>query len=266
MNNKELLVQKYGGTSLADLEGFNASADIIQSHATDRRLVVVLSAVKGVTDLLLAIIDTAVEGESGAQYLEQAIDRERSIIDELAAQGIPAPLALEFLDEQQAMLIRREEGIRLLGQCPDETRAKILASGEGFSSRLMVDLLRHRSLDAQWSDTDVLPLANESWLDSLVDIDAAVPLLAERLRGGAQITVLPGFYGRNADGGIQLLGRNGTDYSAAVLAAAAGASLCQIWKDVDGFFSADPRIVSNAQCLDEVSYDEAMELTYLVPR
>ena len=125
-----------------------------------------------------------------------------------------------------------------------------------------MDLLQHRGLSAQWSDTDVLPLANDSWLDSLVDIEAAVPLLAQRLRDGARITVLPGFYGRNSDGGIQLLGRNGTDYSAAAIAAATGAGLCQIWKDVDGFFSADPRIVSNAQCLDEVSYNEAMELTY----
>ena len=99
-------------------------------------------------------------------------------------------------------------------------------------------------------------------MDSLVDIDAAAPLLKERLLTATEVMVLPGFYGRNAEGGIQLLGRNGTDYSAAAIAAATGAALCQIWKDVDGFFTADPRIVRNARCLDEVSYDEAMELTY----
>ncbi|MFB3078020.1 MAG: hypothetical protein ACE1Y4_08420, partial [Lysobacterales bacterium] len=210
MSSSELLVQKFGGTSLADLEGFNASADLIESYSVARRVIVVLSAVKGVTDLLVAAIDTAVEGGDGAHYLEQVIDSERTIIDELKKQGVATPLASEFLEQQQSTLTRREEGIRLLGQCPEETRAKILASGEGFSSRLMVDLLQHRGLSAQWSDTDVLPLANDSWLDSLVDIEAAVPLLAQRLREGARITVLPGFYGRNADGGIQLLGRNGT--------------------------------------------------------
>jgi aspartokinase/homoserine dehydrogenase 1 len=126
----------------------------------------------------------------------------------------------------------------------------------------MADLLTHRGLKAQWSDTDVLPLANESWLDSLVDIEAAAPLLKARLDADSDVIVLPGFYGRNARGEIQLLGRNGTDYSAAAIAAAINAGLCQIWKDVDGFFTADPRIVSNAQCLSEVSYDEAMELTY----
>jgi len=262
MSNSELLVQKFGGTSLADLRGFNASADVIEQYAVKQRVAVVLSAVKGVTDLLLAAIDTAVEGGDGAEHLEKAIESERSVLVDLQKQGVAGLLASEFLEKQQALLKRRVEGILLLGQCPDETRAKILASGEGFSSRLMVDLLQHRGLQAQWSDTDVLPPANDSWLDTLVDIDAAVPLLKERLQSDARVTVLPGFYGRNSEGEIQLLGRNGTDYSAAVIAAAAGAGLCQIWKDVDGFFTADPRIVSNAQCLEEVSYDEAMELTY----
>ncbi len=259
---RKQLVQKFGGTSLADLVGFEASADVIGRYTDQYQVIVLLSAVKGVTDLLLAAIDTAVEGGDGAAHLEEAIDRERSIVRDMAAKGIATPLGSAFLEEQHAVLSRRVEGIRLLGQCPDETRARILASGEGFSSRLMVDLLNHQGFKAQWSDTDVLPLANESWLDSLVDIEAAAPLLKERFAAASQVIVLPGFYGRNARGDIQLLGRNGTDYSAAAIAAAIEAGLCQIWKDVDGFFTADPRIVSNARCLDEVSYDEAMELTY----
>ena len=263
---KKLLVQKFGGTSLADLSGFEASATVIGRYTDEFQVIVVLSAVKGVTDLLLSAIDTAVEGGNGAQHLEEAIARERAIVQDLAEQGVQTPLGNSFLEEQHATLTRRIEGIRLLGQCPDEARARILASGEGFSSRLMVDLLSHKGFRAQWSDTDVLPLANESWLDSLVDTEAAAPLLKARLDPESQVMVLPGFYGRNASGDTQLLGRNGTDYSAAAIAAAIGAGLCQIWKDVDGFFTADPRIVMNAHCLDEVSYDEAMELTYFGAR
>ena len=262
MSETNILVQKFGGTSLADIAGFEASADVIGQYAKDQQVIVVLSAVKGVTDLLLAAIDTAVEGGDGAVHLGAAIGRERAVIEELAKQGVAAPLGSEYLDEQQEVLGRRVEGIRLLGQCPDETRARILASGEGFSSRLMVDLLHHRGFRVQWSDTDVLPPANEDWLDSLIDIEAAAPLIRDRLEPDTQVMVLPGFYGRNARDEIQLLGRNGTDYSAAAIAAAIGARLCQIWKDVDGFFTADPRIVRNASCLEEVSYDEAMELTY----
>ena len=258
----DILVQKFGGTSLADLRGFEASAEVIAQYAGGRRVVVVLSAVRGVTDLLLAAIDAAVAGDDGAVHLHEAFARQRAIVEELAQRGVATPEASAFFADQEAVLNRRIEGIRLLGQCPDEARARILASGEGFSSRLMVDVLNQRGLRAQWSDTDVLPLANEDWLDSLVDIEAAAPRLRERLRDDSQVMVLPGFYGINAKGQIQLLGRNGTDYSAAAVAAALGAGLCQIWKDVDGFFTADPRIVSNARCLDEVSYDEAMELTY----
>lgn len=262
MSDKKFLVQKFGGTSLADLAGFDASAAVIGRYTDKYKVIVVLSAVKGVTDLLLNAINTAVGGESGADHLAEAISRERAIIEDLGSQGVATPLATEYLEEQNAVLSRRVEGILLLGQCPDETRARILASGEGFSSRLMVDVLTHRGFRAQWSDTDVLPLANEDWLDSLIDIEAAAPRLKQRLADDSQVVVLPGFYGRNAEGDIQLLGRNGTDYSAAAIAAATGAGLCQIWKDVDGFFTADPRIVTNAQCLEEVSYDEAMELTY----
>ena len=260
--DKALLVQKFGGTSLADLAGFEASAAVIGRYVDRYRVLVVLSAVKGVTDLLLAAIETAVEGGDGTAHLDEAIQKERSIIENLSERSIETPLGSAFLEEQKETLGRRVEGIRLLGQCPDETRARILASGEGFSSRLMVDLLTHQGFLAQWSDTDVLPLANDSWLDSLVDTEAAAPLLKARLAADSQVMVLPGFYGRNGAGDIQLLGRNGTDYSAAAIAAAVDAELCQIWKDVDGFFTADPRIVRNARCLEEVSYDEAMELTY----
>jgi aspartokinase/homoserine dehydrogenase 1 len=259
---RKLLVQKFGGTSLADLAGFEASAEVIGRYADSYHVIVVLSAVKGVTDLLLAAIDTAVEGDDGAVHLEQALEAQRSVLRDLAGRGVATPQASDYLEEHDDLLRRRVEGIRLLGQCPDEARARILSTGEGFSSRLMVDVLTGMGFRAQWSDTDVLPLANESWLDSLVDIEAAAPLLKERLDPDCQVMVLPGFYGRNASGGIQLLGRNGTDYSAAAIAAAMGAELCQIWKDVDGFFTADPRIVPNARCLEEVSYDEAMELTY----
>ena len=260
--NPSVLVQKFGGTSLADYAGFSASADVIEQYGGDGQVIVVLSAVKGVTDLLLAAIDQAVSGASGQPEMDEALKREREIIAAMTADGISTPLGSAFLKEQTELLAQRIEGVRMLGQCPDRIRARVLATGEGFCSRLMVDYLQHRGVAAAWSDADVLPLANDNWLDSLVDIEAAAPLLKKRLSKDIKVLVLPGFYGCNSAGEVQLLGRNGTDYSAAAIAAAVGAGRCQIWKDVDGFFTADPRIVSNARCLDEVSYEEAMELSY----
>ena len=157
-----------------------------------------------------------------AGHLAEAIRRERAIVEDLAAEGFETEQATSYLEDQEAVLSRMVEGIRLLGQCPDETRARILATGEGFASRLMVDVLNARGYDAMWSDTDVLPPANDDWLDSLVDIDAAAPQLTARLEEeDSQVVVLPGFYGRNAQNKIQLMGRNGTDYSAAAIAAGA---------------------------------------------
>ena len=258
----KIKVAKFGGTSLADLDGFRASAAVVMKFAQNEQLVAVFSAVAGVTDLLEAAIVAAEAGEDFSAALSQAIEREQSVLSEVLASGAEAPLASENLDRQRKMLASRLEGVRLLGNCPDEVRAEILSSGEGFSSRLMADILASEGVRVRWSDTDVLPPANEDWLDSMVDQEAAAERLPKAFTDEIDVLVLPGFYCRNSQGARQLLGRNGSDYSAAAAAAALGARACQIWKDVDGIFTADPRIVPNARCLDEVSFVEAMELSY----
>lgn len=255
-------VLKFGGSSLATVEGYQASASIIATAAVESPAVVVLSAVYGVTDALIEAIDCAVQGTDSEPAQRRIAAREQAIVTGLVADGCEAASLEALLAERQERLASRLEGIRLLGTCPDESRAEILASGENLSSRLMAEALCHAGVDARWSDTDLLPPADDSWLDSLIDVEAAAPLLKVAMDQGPRVLVLPGFHGRNADGQYQLLGRNGSDYSAAAVAAALGAASCQIWKDVDGFFTADPSIVSNAQCLEEVSYAEAMELSF----
>ena len=261
-----MLIQKFGGSSLANIEGFLAAAGIISDAARDEKVVAVLSAVYGVTDLLEAAIATAVGGDDFKAVLANIEAMQQEILDEMQTAGFATPTASSFLLEQQKRLGSRLEGAALLEQCPPQARADILSAGEGFSSRLMYDLLQAQGQAAAWSDTDVLPLANDSYSDSLVDIEAATPLLQRALSGEHSILVLPGFYGRNADGRVQLLGRNGSDYTAAAVAAALSARSLQIWKDVDGFFTADPRVVASAKCLEEASYEEAMELSFFGAR
>ena len=256
-----MLIQKYGGSSLADLDGFIAAASIISNAAASEKVVVVLSAMYGVTNLLESSIKTAIEGGDYKAVLESISVKELGILQEMKSSGWDCPVAAEFLQVQQQRLASRLEGVALLEQCPPEVRAEILSMGEGFTSRLMSDLLRAQGHAAGWSDTDVLPPANDSYTDSLVDIEAAAPLLEQAVSNDDDILILPGFYGVNAKGKPQLMGRNGSDYSAACAAAALKARSCEIWKDVDGFFTADPRIVASAKCLDEVSYEEAMELS-----
>jgi aspartokinase/homoserine dehydrogenase 1 len=257
-----MLVQKFGGSSLANVEGFRASGDLVKRFSEQEPVVVVLSAVYGVTNLLIEAIDAAVAGEDFGQVVEDVVTAEQDIIDGLGAEGLDVTELQGIMDARRARLLQRLEGIRLLENCPEESRADILASGENLSSRLMAGMLRAQGVDARWADTDLLPLADDSWLDSVVDLDAARPRLQAAVEDGPRVLVLPGFHGRNADGRYQLLGRNGSDYSAAAVAAALGARCCQIWKDVDGFYTADPRLVSNARVLAEVSYAEAMELSF----
>lgn len=261
-----MLIQKFGGSSLVSLKGFLAAAGIISDAASDEKVIVVLSAVYGITDLLEKAITTAVEGGDFRVVLNSVRDKQQEILHEMQAAGLSCPTATAFLPEQQKRLGSRLEGAALLEQCPPQARAEILSAGEGFSSRLMCDLLQAQGHPARWSDTDVLPPANDSYNDSLVDIEAAGPLLQQALSGEHSILVLPGFYGRNAAGRPQLMGRNGSDYSAAAVAAALKARSLQIWKDVDGFFTADPGIVASAKCLEEASYEEAMELSFFGAR
>ncbi len=261
-----MLIQKFGGSSLAGIQGFLAAASIISDAARTERVVVVLSAVYEITDLLETAIAAAVAGDDFRAVLKSVEDLQREILDEMQAASFDAASAAAFLSEQQQRLGSLLEGAALLEQCPPAARAEILSAGEGFSSRLMCDLLQAQGHAARWSDTDVLPPANDSYSDSLVDIEAAAPLLQQALAGEHAILVLPGFYGRNAAGKPQLMGRNGSDYSAAAVAAAVAARSLQIWKDVDGFFTADPRIVASAKCLEEASYEEAMELSFFGAR
>jgi aspartokinase/homoserine dehydrogenase 1 len=257
-----MLIQKFGGSSLADLQGFTAAAGIIGNASSDEKVVVVLSAMYGVTDLLENAINAAIAGDDYKVVLKSINEKEQGILQKMQSTGWDCPLAAGFLQVQLERLENRLAGVALLEQCPPEVKAELLSSGEGFSSRLMCDLLQAQGFSAQWSDTSVLPPANDSFTDSLVDIEAAAPLLQQAVSGDHSILVLPGFYGCNASGKPQLLGRNGSDYSAACVAAALQARSCEIWKDVDGFFTADPRIVASAKCLDEVSYEEAMELSF----
>ncbi|MGD9022072.1 MAG: aspartate kinase, partial [Lysobacterales bacterium] len=257
-----MLVQKFGGSSLADLDSFISAAAIVAAAGRQEKTVVVLSAMYGITDMLQAAISAAIEGGEYQGELDNIRGHEQTVLARARDAGFDCPQAESFAEKRQPRLTSLLEGIALLKQCPNDVHAEIMSYGEGFSSRLMTDILRAQGHAARWSDTDILPPANDSYTDSLVDIEAAAPLLQQALSGEDDILVLPGFYGVNRDGKPQLMGRNGSDYSATSVATALKARSCEIWKDVDGFFTADPKVVASARCLDEVSYEEAMELSF----
>jgi len=298
---------KFGGTSVSGAERLRAVAGQVRAAVAEERVLVVVSAMAGVTDLLIAGIGAAeAGGNPGAAERFAALHRE--VCDELAPDLGPGPVAavarrLADLGDEVARLLA---AAAILRSCPGAARARICASGERAASVLLAGLLRAGGLPCLELDPcAVLPCEGDAL--------EAVPLpgqIRERLAGfresEAPLGVLPGFYGGRARQGPReaepaelaepaeraaargesgnraerapaeradladaaapaeavLLGRGGSDLSAALAAAALDARLLEIWTDVDGVFTADPRVVPTAACLAELSFDEAMELAH----
>jgi aspartate kinase (monofunctional class) len=241
-------VLKFGGTSVADADAFARVAAIVMSHGGPHPVVVV-SAMSGVTDALVAAVRT------GAPALDEHWARHRAVARRL----LSAVQAEAF----EAELCRAQEALPAL--LADGESDGVLALGEELSSSLLAAVLAARGLPARAVDARRCIITDETAgraMPLFPDTDertraALVPLLDE----GA-IPVLGGFIGATRAGRTTTLGRGGSDYSAALVGAALGAAEIQIWTDVSGVMTADPRIVQRAHTIPRLSYDEAAELAY----
>src|SRR5215203_273923 len=213
-------VIKFGGTSVGNAERMRGVVEIVARQAADSPLVVVVSAVGGMTDTLV---------RASAE----------------AAAGGPADQALAHFHAVHSDIL-----------------AVLSSLGERASCALVHRLLQARGLDARLLDPRELVRTTGSPLAAAVDWPATREAFAPLRQDPPAVAVLPGFFGGDANGRVNLLGRGGSDYSAAIAAWALDAGLLEIWTDVDGVYSADPRLVPRAAVLPEVSYEEAMELSY----
>ncbi len=263
-------VMKFGGTSVAGAERLRNVARLVGAALAEQRVLVVVSAMAGVTDLLVEGTATA-EAGGGRGAAERFAALHREVLDELRPElgPVPAAAAERRLADLGDELTRLLGATAILRSCPDAARARIGSLGERASCALLAALLAARGLPAAELDPCALLLCEGDAL-------AAVPLPAlirERMtawrEGGDPLALMPGFFGGRAPaagaagpGEPVLLGRGGSDLSAALAAAAVDASLLEIWTDVDGIFTADPRVVPTAACLAELSFDEAMELAH----
>ncbi|TCN87960.1 bifunctional aspartate kinase/homoserine dehydrogenase I [Shewanella fodinae] len=258
-------VMKFGGTSLANWQRFDMAAGIIADAAKDESVATVLSAPATVTNGLLAMVDTALEKGDVAAALGNVEAVFRSLYGAAFAvlNNSKTQQSLEqLLDSQLAYWSEKLQGIMLLGECPDGVRADIVVAGEKLSAALMVKVMDAKGLSAGLLDPKALFLAHGTPMESTVDIGVSKPRF--RLLGldEKRVWVMPGFTAADEQGRVVTLGRNGSDYSAAVLAACLDASSCEIWTDVDGIYNTDPRVVPDAKLLSQLSYQEAMELSY----
>ncbi|GHA51177.1 bifunctional aspartate kinase/homoserine dehydrogenase I [Photobacterium aphoticum] len=257
-------VLKFGGSSLADADRFARAADIIANNAQQGAVSVVLSAPGKVTNKLVSVIENSIQhGEAELQIK----DLETVFNDLFTGLKAIAPdfdkVAMDAkLASSLGQLKQYVHGIKLLGLCPDNVYAKIISKGERLSIVAMQSLLEARGQAASLIDPVAYLAASGDYLEAHVDIEASTQnFRAHPLKEG-HVHIMPGFTAGNEKGELVTLGRNGSDYSAAVLAACLRAECCEIWTDVDGVYSCDPRLVPDARLLKSLSYQEAMELSY----
>ena len=257
-------VLKFGGTSVANAERFLRVADILESNAQQGQVATVLSAPAKITNHLVAMIEKTI---SGQDPLPNISDAERIFADLLQGLAAAQPgfdvdrmstfVALEFAQLKQVL-----HGISLLGQCPDAVNAAIICRGEKLSIAIMEALLQARGYPVTVIDPVEKLLAVGHYLESTVDIPESTRRITASQIPADHMILMAGFTAGNEKGELVVLGRNGSDYSAAVLAACLRADCCEIWTDVDGVYTCDPRQVPDARLLKSMSYQEAMELSY----
>ena len=257
-------VLKFGGSSLADADRFLRAADIIINNAQQEEVAVVLSAPGKTTNKLVAVIENTLkngEAELNVNELEASF---YALFSEIKDQV--SNLENTDFDNQvkTSMLQLRQyvHGIALLGMCPDHVNARIISKGERISIQLMKAVIEAKGKQASLIDPVAYLLAKGSHLEAMVDVDASTLNFRQSPLPIGHINIMPGFTAGNEQGELVTLGRNGSDYSAAVLAACLRADCCEIWTDVDGVYNCDPRLVEDARLLKSLSYQEAMELSY----
>ncbi|QJR80071.1 bifunctional aspartate kinase/homoserine dehydrogenase I [Alteromonas pelagimontana] len=257
-------VLKFGGSSLADAQRYLRVTEIsMTTHQTDGAAVV-LSAPKGVTNALSLLCEQAAANEDYLPLFAKLDETVTGIAQELkeTVEDFAYQDVNDFIQTRLRKLKQQLEGIKLLGCAPDNVIAGILSLGEYISVTLFSAILSAKGVNNLIIDPATYILADGDYLDSIADVPLSKARFSDVQTDGSVFLVMPGFVAANDAGEKVTLGRNGSDYSAAILAACIEASCCEIWTDVDGVYNADPNQVEGAVLLDKLTYQEAMELSY----
>jgi aspartokinase/homoserine dehydrogenase 1 len=255
-------VLKFGGSSVGDVDRIRTVAALIARAREEATPVVVVSAVGGTTDVLSAVADLA--GEASGGYEDRIGELERRHASILAGVSAPEELpALQTRLEGAFDEIRKlARGAQLLGECSPRTRDRLLAFGEILSSMLVAACLRARGLPARDVDARTLIVTDDRFGAARVDQKASDERIRAALPGEPGVPVVTGFIGATASGETTTLGRGASDYTATLLGAALRAERVEIWTDVDGVLTADPRSVPDALPVREIGYEELLELAH----
>ena len=256
---------KFGGTSVGDVAAFERVYGIVSSQI-GRHPVVVVSAMTKVTDALLAAFDTAKKGEfaEALASLDPHFERHTQVSRTFIPDGQPnafsgeLDLAHHELSDLLMRVSRRSLPLQML-------KDAIVSYGEQLSSRLLAEVLKAKGVKARQVDSRRLIITDDEYGAATPIVDETnelVKLELEPLIASGEVPILGGFIAASRSGETTTLGRGGSDYSAALVASALGASELQIWTDVTGVMTCDPRICGEARTIPVLSYEEAAELAY----
>ncbi len=263
-----MLVLKFGGTSVGSPEAFAHAADaVIGAREQDRQVVVVTSAMSGVTDALIASAEAAEAGDLTSYQRSQSelLDRHREVAEVLVSDESERATLVQWFQDRLDELGRLCQSIAVLGELTPRGRDVVSGLGERMSAPLLASVLRDRGVEARAVEATHLIVTDDRFGEAAPIMDAtckkARSALLPVLERGA-VPVVTGFIGATERGIPTTLGRGGSDYSASILGACLGAEEVQIWTDVNGVMTANPKTVPEARTLPRLSYTEAAEMAY----
>ena len=261
-----MLVMKFGGTSVANFEAITRTIFIIGGKL-DKKPVVVVSALSKVTDLLYRISDAAASRNEAEtrELLAQLRKRHTDLAGELLAQSVLKDEAVAKVNEICDNLDSIAMAVCSLGELSDRNKAIIISNGEYLSSTIIAYAMNSKGIRTKWVDARSMMVTNNSYLKAEPDMTAImerVPGVIADAYDGMDAVITQGFIGVTKDGEPTVLGRGGSDYSASLIGMAVDAERIEIWTDVDGVRTADPRKVQNTKYLEKISFEEAAEMAH----
>jgi aspartate kinase len=259
-----VIVVKFGGTSVGDAEAIKRSAEIVRGRL-DRSPIVVVSALGGATNALLAVGEQSAKGHliGALRGVETLRDRHLTECDNLLGK---CPEADEISGELSAMfdeLAHLAEALSTLGHVTPRSLDAMASYGEQLSSSLVTAYFTRSGIDAEYVDARGVMITDDKFMEAEPQTETIATRAREIIHPLVQqgkVPVMGGFIGSTTSGVTTTLGRGGSDYSASLVGAALNADAIEIWTDVDGMLTADPRIVDRAQLIEQIRFDEASEL------
>jgi bifunctional aspartokinase / homoserine dehydrogenase 1 len=255
-------ILKFGGSSVGTPENIKKVISIVKDSLSNKELpLIVVSAFQGVTNTLLELGESAARGDlKYKKIIENIEETHLCFVDQLLDEKNTWEFAREFkylIGELTSLVY----GINLLRELSGKSKDHLLSFGEVLSAKIIARSFCSNGINAEYLDAREVVITDNSFGNAAVDMDITQTLVCSSLKLKKHLQVVPGFIACSLDGSTTTLGRGGSDYTAAILGSALNAKTIQIWTDVNGFLSADPKKVSKTISVDELTYEEALEMT-----